>query len=359
MSLTHGGAIAGEREAAQPAFARRQPLQVAVIGAGIAGLVATQALSEAGHDVVVLDKGRGPGGRASSRRRAGFSFDHGAQYFTARDERFRILVNAWLRGGVVARWQPRLAVCDTDGLRESPEESERYVGVPGMSAMAGHLAEDQQIRPSVRVARLERVRHDWRIMADDGEVVATADTVILAVPPAQAVPLLTATPELLPRVQSVTMRPCWAVMLGFAKPLPVAFDGVFLRGGPLSWVARNSSKPGREGGEAWVLHASAEWSEQNLERDAGQVTDLLRAEFTSRLVGSELPALLHSESHRWRYAQPDPALPLPCLFDDGQRIGVAGDWCGGPRIEGAFLSGMALAKRVLDRTGADRGGFAS
>jgi predicted NAD/FAD-dependent oxidoreductase len=249
-------------------------------------------------------------------------------------------------------------VCDADGLRESPEESERYVGVPGMSAVAKQLAEGRRIRQGVRVTRLERVEHEWRIIEEGGEVVITADTVVLAVPPAQAVPLLTAAPELLPKVQPVIMRPCWAVMLGFAKPLPVAFDGAFVRAGPLSWVARNSSKPGREGGEAWVLHASAEWSEQNLERDAAEVTDLLHAEFASRLVGSELPAPSQSDSHRWRFAQPDPALPQPCLYDDEQRIGVAGDWCGGPRMEGAFLSGMALAERVLGRPGADRDEFA-
>lgn len=333
--------------------------RVAVIGAGVAGLAAAHVLSRAGHDVVVLDKGRGPGGRASSRRRAGFAFDHGAQYFTARDERFRSRVETWLRDGVVARWQPRLAIYDADGLRESTEESERYVGVPGMNAVAEHLAGGLSVRKGVRVARLERSGREWRIEDESGEALAAADTVVVTAPPAQAAPLLAAAPGLSSQVRSAIMRPCWAVMLGFAEPLPVAFDAVFVRTGPLSWMARNSSKPGREGGEAWVLHASGEWSERHLERHGDKIADLLRTEFVKTLPGADAAAPVHVDAHRWRFAQPDPPLASPCLYHDEQRIGVAGDWCGGPRVEGAFLSGLALAERILGRPGADPGGSAA
>jgi predicted NAD/FAD-dependent oxidoreductase len=182
------------------------------------------------------------------------------------------------------------------------------------------------------------------------------DVVLVAVPPAQAAPLLAAAPRLLERASAAALRPCWAVLLGFESAVPVEFDAAFLKLGPLSWVARNSSKPGREGGEAWVLHASMPWSEENLECDPAEVERLLRAEFVSRCIGSQPPALSHADAHRWRYARPDPGIEAPCLFDDGLRIGVAGDWCGSNRIEGAFLSGVALAGRVLGRAAELAGG---
>jgi hypothetical protein len=189
----------------------------------------------------------------------------------------------------------------------------------------------------------------WRVQDGSGELLTVAEVVLVTVPPAQAVPLLTAAPQLQEQVSAAVLRPCWTVLLGFESPVPVEFDAAFLKVGPLSWIARNSSKPDREGGEAWVLHASMDWSEQNLESDAAEVTRLLKAEFISRCVGSQPPAVSYADAHRWRYAQPAPGIEAPCLFDDDLRIGVAGDWCGSSRIEGAFLSGMALAGRVLGR----------
>ena len=338
----------------RPATAR--PMRVAGIGAGIAGLVAARTLADHGHGVVVFDKGREPGGRASSRRRESFVFDHGAQYFTARDARFRRHVDAWLDRGVVARWAPRLVVFDGDGVRGSQAEHGRYVGLPGMNAVAAHLARDLDVRSSVRAARLQRHDTVWRIQDDSGEVLTEADVVLVAVPPAQAVALVAAAPCLQEQVSAAVLRPCWAVLLGFESPVPVEFDAAFMKVGPLSWIARNSSKPDREGGEAWVLHASMAWSEQNLECDAAEVTRLLKAEFISRCVGSETPAVAYADAHRWRYARADPGIEAPCLFDDDLRIGVAGDWCGSSRIEGAFLSGLALAGRVLGRAAEFTGG---
>jgi photolyase PhrII len=347
---SHGRRLDAEAYAqrtSRPATSR--PLQVDVIGAGIAGLVAARTLADHGHSVVVFDKGREPGGRASSRRRGGFAFDHGAQYFTARDARFRRHVDAWLERGVAALWTPRLVVFDEDGVRGSQAEHERYVGLPGMNAVAAHLASDLDVHSSVRVARLERNDSVWQVRDDSGELLTEAEVVLVAVPPAQAAPLLAAAPRLQERVSAGALRPCWAVLLGFESPVPVEFDAAFLEVGSLSWIARNTSKPGRGGGEAWVLHASVAWSEQNLECDAAEVTRLLKAEFISRCVGSQPPAVSYADAHRWRYARPDPVLEAPCLFDDDLRVGVAGDWCGSSRIENAFLSGMALAGRILGR----------
>jgi predicted NAD/FAD-dependent oxidoreductase len=305
--------------------------------------------------VVVFDKGRGPGGRASSRRRQDFSFDHGAQYFTARDVRFLRQVNAWREDGVIARWTPRLAVIDADGVRVKRQDLDRYVGMPGMNAVAKHLASDLKVHSQVKVGQVEIGKAGWRIVNEDWEAIAETEAVIVTVPPTQAVPLLSGAPGLAEKVNRVIMRPCWAVLLGFAKPLLVDFDGAFVNVGPLAWVARNSSKPGRTGGEAWVLHASTAWSEQHLERDTTEIGELLHTEFANLCAGSELPTVLHTEVHRWRYAQPDPALETPCLWDQERKIGVAGDWCGGPKIEGAYLSGLAVADRILDWAG-DRAG---
>ncbi|MEM7587975.1 MAG: FAD-dependent oxidoreductase, partial [Acidobacteriota bacterium] len=144
----------------------------------------------------------------------------------------------------------------------------------------------------------------------------------------------------------VTMQPSWAVMTTFDQPLELPFDGAFVNDAPLSWVARNSSKPGRPGDDSWVLHASPAWSMEHLELCADDAAGrLLEAFFEA--TGREPVEPLHLRAHRWRYALAEEALDVGCLWDGELRIGACGDWCAGSRVEGAFLSGMAVAGRIL------------
>jgi len=167
----------------------------------------------------------------------------------------------------------------------------------------------------------------------------------VTVPAPQAGPLLAEEPWLEEATRRARLHPCWAVLAAYAEALDVPFDGAFVEHPALSWVARNSSKPGRPPGEAWVLHAGREWSEAHLEGDPREVAPLLLAAF-DEVVGRALPRPVFLHAHRWRFAQPDPALEAPCLWDSAARLGAGGDWCGGPRVEGASLSGSALADRV-------------
>jgi hypothetical protein len=142
------------------------------------------------------------------------------------------------------------------------------------------------------------------------------------------------------------MAPCWAVMAVFDGPLEVPFDGAFVADSPLSWVARNASKPGRPGHEAWVLHASPQWSRAHLELEAPEAAEQLFAAF-GEASGTQLPTPIHLQAHRWRYALPVEPRPETCLFERDLKLAACGDWCAGPRVEGAFLSGVAAAGRLL------------
>ena len=142
------------------------------------------------------------------------------------------------------------------------------------------------------------------------------------------------------------MAPCWAVLAGFEPALALDFDGAFVNDSPLAWVARSSSKPGREGLDAWVLHADHGWSREYLELEADTIAQRLLDEFKRLSHIDQTPALL--QAHRWRYALADNALDDGCLWDARLALGASGDWCAGPRLEGAFLSGLAAAEKVIN-----------
>ena len=142
------------------------------------------------------------------------------------------------------------------------------------------------------------------------------------------------------------MLPCWAKVLAFASPLEVRFDAAFVEDGPLSWIARDSSKPGRRRtADIWVLHASAEWSQTNLERSPESVREALYAAFETAITGSG-DSPVHLVTHLWRYARPERPRGPVSLYDPVARIGLCGDWLTDGCVEAAALSGMELGERI-------------
>jgi predicted NAD/FAD-dependent oxidoreductase len=323
---------------------------IAVVGAGIAGISAAQALRRAGHEVVLFDKGRRPGGRCSTRREGAHSFDHGAQYFTVRDPDFGRTVEGLQRGGVVRPWGGRWCTLREGELEPLDDGTLRWVGVPGMSALPQALGEGLDLRFPVRVTALSGEPGAWRLVHGEGGVEGPFASVLLCLPAPQAAALLaplSALAALHARVQAVEMQPCWAVLAAFDASLPLPFDGAFVERSPLAWAARDSAKPGRPPGERWVLHAAGPWSAHHLEDDPQRVADgLVSALFAAVGRIRRRPTFLFV--HRWRWARVEGGVDGACLHDPEAGVGLAGDWCAADgRIEGAWRSGQALARAIL------------
>ena len=326
-----------------------QTPRVAIIGAGLSGLSCAGTLSDHDLSVTVFEKSRGTGGRMATRRSSKtFEFDHGAQYFTVRDERFRHYVESWISAGLVRRWHGRIVVLRGGIVEQEKSTVDRYVAVPSMNALCRHLALELNVKFSTRVVPLMAAQHAWQLRNVDGDDLGLFDAVVVSAPPSQSAELLQAAPQLAARAAGVAMSGCWATMVAFDEPLELPFHGAFVHDAALSWIASNSSKPGRaRSPECWVLHASPTWTREFLEESPLSVAAQLLNEFWE-VTGVTPRTPSHCEAHRWRFALPPEPLVDDCLIDPQRKLGACGDWCGGPRVEGAFLSGLALAGRLLD-----------
>ena len=323
------------------------PKRVAVIGAGLAGLTCARTLADHNVDVTVFEKSRGYGGRCATRRDGPWRFDHGAQYFTSRDARLRPWIHSWQQQGLIAPWQGALAVHENGAWEPAKSGVRRWVAIPGMSALGGHLATDLTVHLDTTVSLLQREGRQWRLVAESGADLGVYDAVLACVPAPQARLLLeSVAPALAQRAAEAVMHPTWATMLVLDAKPDFAWDAAFLNDDPvLSWISRDASKPKRAADETWVLHASRAWTVAHLSDEKSDIAAAMTTAF-GQVIGQQV-APVHSVAHRWMYALPDPVAQDSALYDRALGIGAGGDWCGGPRIEGALLSGIALAGRVL------------
>jgi predicted NAD/FAD-dependent oxidoreductase len=317
---------------------------VAIIGAGISGLACATELVNAGFRVSVFDKSRGVGGRMSHRQFEKWGADHGAQYFTVRNPLFQAEVKKWLEAKVVQEWFGRVVNLGEDGVKGISNETQRYVGVPTMSAPAKYLAEKLKVSTLHTISELKQSNDKWQVISkENGLLPETFDQVILAVPAPQAKFLIASISEdLAAACDKVIMLPCWTLMAYLKEPLPLEFDAAFVSHGLYSWIARDSHKPGRSPYETWVVQASHDWSVENIDIDQFSAEKHLLKAFKD-LTGFECDLY---QTHLWRYAKLENPSETNFVIDAKLNISLCGDWLKNSTVEGAWLSGYSLAKKL-------------
>lgn len=323
---------------------------VLVIGAGIAGLSAAQALRTRGADVVVLEKSRGFGGRAASRTVHGHRVDLGAQFITVRDPRFAAQVDAWRAADVVREWCRGVSRWTAiEGWRHANAEAHpRFACPAGMNAIGKAMADGLDVRREVSVSRVRAEGAGWRIDTRDGDAWHAARVVVTA-PVPQALALVDEAVlerSLLDRLRAVTYAPCHAVAMGFVGVDAPAWPGVQLPEHPdLAWVAHDSSRRDARpaGVVTLVLHATPGYTRRRFDAPGETVAAELFEAARALLPWDAAPAWTHH--HRWRYARPEFTLPEPAL-PMAPGLALAGDAFGEGRVEGAYLSGLAVASLV-------------
>ena len=306
----------------------------------MAGLTAARLISASGHDVTVLDKGRRPGGRMATKQLGGgASADSGAQFFTVRSESFSAVVEGWVSAGAVHEWCRGFS---------SEDGHPRFAVVNGMAALAACMSAGLDVRSSVHVDAVRRAGQHWSVTWPATERGAAglidADVIVLTPPAPQSAALVAGEAT----IPDLGYEPMISLLVALDGRPSVPFPGgVQLSDDPTwSWVGDNMAK-GVSTVPAVTLHTRADLAASRWDED----DEFLKAD----LVHAATPWLDAAEItdvhlHRWRYATPLELAPEPCLVKADGCLVFAGDAFGGPRIEGAFRSGLAAADAVASLT---------
>ncbi|CAL1382841.1 unnamed protein product [Linum trigynum] len=345
---------------------------VGIIGGGMAGLLCALGLEQRGFKSTVFDTGiHGLGGRLGTRTIVGgdkeLIFDHAAQFFTVSDPVFGDLVNGWLAKGLVEEWKGRVGEIDAGGgggFVPFPPIPPRYVGVDGMRFLADSLLSQSEMVNVVRpcwISKLEPFNGMWHL-SENGKPCGQFDVIVIAHNGKCANRLLATSglPLIARQMKKLDLSSIWALMAAFDDPLPIPFEGAFVRGvDALSWMGNNSGKlsKGKQSPECWTLFSTGAYGKRNKVPQESIPCETAEKVKESMLEGVEaalgmekgqLQRPSYTKLQLWGAALPTNSPGIPCIFDPQGRAGICGDWLLGSNMESAALSGIALANHIGD-----------
>jgi hypothetical protein len=313
-----------------------------IIGAGISGLLAGSILQKNGVHVTIVDKSRGVGGRLATRRVGEARLDHGAQYFTVRDRIFGGWAEAWENSGLIKEW-----------FRRFPEQSSeaghvRFCGRNGMTDVPKALASELNVKNNSRVTKIRYKDSHWYVTIEDGQKL-DAQYLILTAPAPQSLELIKESNIVLRRqkleaLENIRYEKTIALLAILDGPSGLKEPGCFkVEEPPLSWVADNQMK-GISKIPAITAHSTYQFAEDHWDDDPEAIQKPLVEALSVHLESKITEASLQ----KWRYALPISPFEQPFFFSRRHSLLMAGDAFGGPRVEGAALSGIEAAAHLID-----------
>lgn len=324
---------------------------VLIVGAGIAGLTAAKHSRAAGKHVIVLEKSRGLGGRAATRRWDGMPVDHGAQFFTARSPAFNEQVQDWLGRGVCFEWARGLHRATEQGPKPPDGDNfPRYACREGMTSLGRDLAgaDPSFVLRESKVTAIQRYASAWEVRTEDGRTLRSRALLMTAPPPQAALLLETAAPQAATEVAALSMSPCLALAVRFPRR-EFPWRGIQAPEHPVvSWIGHDTSKRPdlHPDSTVLVIHASAHFSREKFAANEREVGARL-LETASGIAGVDLTAPAGFFLQRWRYALGSQAGGKSVRVVPGRfPLVLAGDAIAGGKIEGAWLSGKAAAEAI-------------
>lgn len=318
--------------------------KIAVIGAGFSGIVLSKMLKNIA-EVKIFEKSRGVGGRMACRIKDDFNFDFGAQFFIAKTRDFKKFLEPLIDKGVIKYWSGNFVEIDNYKInyqRQWNEDKSHFVPVPKMNSLCKELSQDLDLVLQTKITKIQRNNNQWQIFDDKENFLGEFDWVISSIPAPQLIDIAPQDCNFYDQLSNVKMLGCFALMVGLEQKLDLPYDVGLIKNSIISWISSESSKPQRSSAPSYTILARNNWADHHIDCDIEEVKQNLLSEF-AKIVNQKLPTIIHTDIHRWRYANIPKQHNFNNYFLDSQMsIGACGDWFIQGRVEASFLSATKL-----------------
>ena len=307
-------------------------MRVGIVGAGLSGLAAARELIAGGHEVVVIEKSRGVGGRLAARRIAGTVVDHGAPLLE------------FSHGSPLAELVRSLAP------DEVVQMGPGAIAFPsGATRLAKPMAHGVDVVLGVRIAALRAARGGIELAGEQGNTHGVVDAVVISAPAPQAADLLQRSPEAGDRVAALrgaVYDPAVMILAGLRIDTPESLDP-FAPIAPFVRITAESAK-GRDpvdGVVPIVARLTPGVSADLLEAADADILADLSPQLLASCGATGEPAW--AQVKRWRYATVPASLDQRVVNPEGARIVVCGDTIAAGGLADVYESGLAVARYLV------------
>lgn len=340
---------------------------IAVIGAGLSGLTAARELARAGHQVTVIEKSRGFGGRMATRyagKGESLKMDHGLSYFTADSPEFRNFVAELLDKELLQVWGDHFALYDGSDFHEinpNAVKMTRYTSRDGMNSIGKYLGRWVDVKFETRASGLTNIgnfrskKRSWMVNLESAGTFE-ADAVIIALPAAQAYGLLNTTQDetdilkMVSVIDEIEYATSFTVMAGYGKQAQPDWQGIISQDSVLNFISNESKKRGNKDELAIVLNSTPGFAYANRDVDKELVTRQMLDRFAA-IAGAWGAVPEWSQIHYWRYSRSLNTIPKPFLeLKSGEGpLALIGDYFDGNSVDHAYRSGLKLAQDWINK----------
>lgn len=344
-------------------------MDIAVIGAGIAGLSAGWSLRKAGHRVRVFERNYKPGGRMNSRRKAGLVVDHGDRFIFRDAPTLReLLIDCGLSDDICTINLPIFTMREDGSFAESAAEAvdrNRITFPGGMLVLPEALRRHLGGYYSIGVTSVEWKPGVSKMLVQTEPPLrpleSQVDGVIIATPATEALSISTPVhdllnPSFLEQARKVRYTRCFTLIAALRKiDLPQPFYGIVPPpSSGLSWIAFENLKCERREVNGWtvmIAHSAPDAADSYLKQDDDSATERMYKQ--ARKYIPQLPDEWRwARAKRWEVAhlvkdsvvasaEQFPASPESVLIE------FCGDYREGDGCEAAAHSGRLAAESLI------------